>query len=264
MTTLPKYETLLCELEGAVATVTLNRPKVLNALSTQVLEELDAVFAELTGRAEIRAILLTGSGEKAFAAGADIREFSSTDAASGEGAALRGQAAFDRVANCGKPVIALVNGFALGGGCELALACTLRLAAENARFGQAEIRLGLIPGFGGTQRLTRLVGPAAALKLILTGEMIAAAEALRIGLVDEVIPSADLPARGRALANQIAAQPPLAVAAAIEAVQNGAELPLEDALALEAQLFGRLSATEDKREGVQAFIEKRPADFKGR
>jgi enoyl-CoA hydratase len=258
------FETLLLEQDGPVATVTLHRPANLNALSAQMLDELSEAFATVADESGIRAVVLTGAGEKAFSVGADIHEFSATDAASGEQAALRGQAVMDRIAACPTPVIAAINGFALGGGCELALACTLRLAAETARFGQPEIKLGLIPGFGGTQRLAQLIGPSAALKLTLTGEMISADAALRLGLVDEVHPASHLLQRARDLARTIAAQPPLAVAAALEAVLNGLQLPLEDGLALEAQLFGRLSATADKREGVSAFLEKRPAVFHGK
>ena len=258
------YETLLLTHDGPVATLTLNRPKVLNALNAQTFDELAHAISALATNPQVRAILLTGAGEKAFAAGADINELAHTDALSGERLALRGQFVFRQLESCGKPVIACVNGFALGGGCELALACTLRIASENARFGQPEAKLGLVPGYGGTQRLPRLIGPAAALKLILTGEIIPAQEALRIGLVEEVLPSASLLSRAHEIALQIAAVAPLAVTACLEAVHGGAHLELNEALALEARIFGRLSATEDKREGVQAFLEKRPANFTGR
>lgn len=258
------YETLLVTLDGAVATVTMNRPKVMNALNGQVFDDLEHVFGMLRGDSNVRAILLTGAGEKAFAAGADITELARTDAESGERQALRGQGVFRAIETCGKPVIACVNGFALGGGCELAMACTIRIASESARMGQPEVKLGLVPGYGGTQRLPRLVGPSAALRLLLTGEMIAAAEALRIGLVDEVVPAGELMERGAALARQIAALAPLAVAGCIEAVNEGAALPLEEAMRLEAGIFGRLCITEDKREGVSAFLEKRVATFTGR
>ena len=261
---LPTYETLLLTFEGPVATVTLNRPDVLNALNAQMFTDLEHVFQLLAKNPAIRVILLTGSGPKAFAAGADIKELASTDATSAERLALRGQSVMSHMETCGKPVIACINGFALGGGCELAMACTLRLAADTARLGQPEIKLGLIPGYGGTQRLPRLVGPAAALKLILTGDLISAAEALRIGLVDEVVGPAGLLPRAQALALQIAALAPLAVAASIEAVQRGASVPLDQALAMEARIFGRLSNTADKREGVAAFLEKRPPTFTGR
>jgi len=260
---LPTYETLLLELAPPIALITLNRPAVLNALNAQVFNDLESVFTLLAADPGLRAILLTGAGPKAFAAGADIKELSLTGSASAERLALRGQSVFTLIATCGKPVIACINGFALGGGCELALACTLRIASADARLGQPEVKLGLIPGYGGTQRLPRLVGPSAALKLILTGDIIPAAEALRIGLVDEVVPAEELLPRARALATQIAAVAPLAVAAAIDAVHRGADLPLADAVALEAALFGRLSDTSDKHEGVHAFLEKRGPTFTG-
>lgn len=258
------YETLLSNIDGQVATITLNRPQVLHALNSQVFDELEAVFTTLAGDPAVRVILLTGSGEKAFAAGADIKELTHTDAATGQAKALRGHAVFHLIESCGKPVIACINGFALGGGCELALACTFRLASETARLGQPEVKLGLIPGYGGTQRLPRLVGPAAALKLILAGEMIGAAEALRIGLVDEVLPPGQLLPRAQTLANLIAGMAPLAVSAALEAVRQGTQMTLSEGLALEAGIFGRLCATEDKAEGTRAFLEKRPAVWNGR
>ena len=261
---LPAYETLLLTYDGPVATVAINRPKVLNALNAQVFTDLEHVFILLAKDPSIRAVLLTGTGEKAFAAGADINELALTDATTGEKLALRGQDVFHLIETCGKPVLACVNGFALGGGCELALACTLRIASENARMGQPEVKLGLVPGYGGTQRLPRLVGPSAALKLLLTGDIINAQEALRIGLADEVVPVADLLSRGYALALQMTAQAPLAVAGCLEAVHQGADLPLADALALEAGIFGRLSATNDKKEGVEAFLAKRTAIWTGK
>ena len=268
---IPTYETLLLTYEdsidhepaGPIATVTLNRPTVLNALNAQLFNDLEHVFTLLAKDPAVRVILLTGAGEKAFAAGADITGLATTNAATGEALALRGQSVFALIERCGKPVIACINGFALGGGCELALACTLRLASERARLGQPEVKLGLLPGYGGTQRLPRLVGPSAALKLLITAEIIPAAEALRIGLVDEVLPPADLLPRARALALVIAAQAPLAVAACISAVREGVALPLDEALALEAHHFGALSDTRDKAEGVAAFLEKRSATFTG-
>jgi enoyl-CoA hydratase len=260
---LPTFDTLLLDYEAPIAIVTLNRPQVLNALNAQVFNDLERAFTILAADPTVRVILLTGAGEKAFAAGADIKELSQTDDASGERLALRGQSVFASIETCGKPVIACINGFALGGGCELALACTLRIASETARLGQPEVKLGLIPGYGGTQRLPRLVGPSAALRLILTADIIPAAEALRIGLVDEVVPAATLLDAARALALRIAAQAPLAVAASMEAVRQGADLPLAEALALEARIFGRLSGSVDKREGVAAFLEKRAATFTG-
>jgi enoyl-CoA hydratase len=261
------YETLQLTIEANVATITLNRPKVLNALNAAMLLELDEAFTTLAEDNTVRAILLTGAGGKAFAAGADIAELAQVDGDAGEQLARRGQRVFRRIETLGKPVIACINGFALGGGCELAMACTLRLASDTARLGQPEIKLGILPGYGGSQRLPRLVGQGAALKMILTGQMIDAAEALRIGLVDEVVPGdpeTNLMPRARELATLLAAMPPLAVAASIEAVQRGADLPLDEALALEASIFGRLCKTEDKREGTTAFLEKRTPTWLGR
>ena len=258
------YETLLCEVKDQVATVTLNRPKVLHALNSQVFDDLESVFRTFAADPAVRVILLTGSGEKAFAAGADINEIAATDATTGQAKARRGQSVFRLIETCGKPVIALVNGFALGGGCELAMSCTIRIASETARLGQPEVKLGLIPGYGGTQRLPRLVGAPAALKLLLTGDMIPAAEALRIGLVDEVVPADQLIPRGEALAKAIVAMAPLAVAGCIEAVQRGTALDLEAALKIEAEIFGRLCGSADKTEGTSAFLEKRPPVWIGR
>jgi enoyl-CoA hydratase len=266
------YETILIAIAEQIATITLNRPKVLNALNAAMLRELDEVFAALAADDAVRVVLLRGAGGKAFAAGADISELAQADASSGEQLAGSAQRIFRRIETLGKPVIACIDGFALGGGCELAMACTLRLASTAARLGQPEIKLGLIPGYGGSQRLPRLVGRGAALKMLLTGAMVDAAEALRIGLIDELIPAAFVPlgsasdsdsastalmARATELAKLLASMPPLAVAAAIEAVGRGADLPLDEALALEAAIFGRLCATGDKREGTQAFLEKR-------
>ncbi|HEY4382344.1 MAG TPA: enoyl-CoA hydratase-related protein [Acidobacteriaceae bacterium] len=259
-----ELETLISTTDAHVATVTLNRPKVLNALNATMLRELDELFAELAQDAAVRVILLQGAGGKAFAAGADIAELAQVDATSGEAFAGRTQRIFRRIETMGKPVIACIDGFALGGGCELAMACTLRLASDAARLGQPEIKLGVVPGFGGTQRLPRLVGHGAALKLLLTGAIIDAAESLRIGLVDEVHPPDKLMERATELARLIASMPPLAVAAQIEAVNRGADLPLDQAIALEASIFGRLCGTEDKREGTRAFLEKRTAVWTGR
>jgi enoyl-CoA hydratase len=258
------YETLHLAVDQNVATLTLNRPKVLNALNATMFHELDEAFAVLVDDKDVRVVLLRGAGGKAFAAGADIVELAKTNAASGELLATSGQRVFRRIETLGKPVIACIEGFALGGGCELAMACTLRLASESARLGQPEIKLGLIPGYGGSQRLPRLVGHGAALKMLLTGAMVDAAEALRIGLVDEVVPAEKLMERAAELARLIAGMPPLAVAAAIEAVGRGADLPLDEALALEATIFGRLCGTEDKREGTAAFLDKRKAVWAGR
>ena len=260
------YENLLVGIEEHVATVTLNRPKVLNALNAAMFRELDEAFAALADDRSVLVVLLQGAGGKAFAAGADISELVKTDAVSGEMMAGRVHRVLRRIETMGKPVIACIDGFALGGGCELAMACTLRLASSGARFGQPEIKLGLIPGYGGTQRLPRLVGQGAALKMILTGSIVDASEALRIGLADEVVEGGSdaLMTRATELARLIAGMPPLAVAAAIEAVGRGADLRLDDALALEATIFGRLCGTEDKREGTQAFLQKRRAVWVGR
>ncbi|MHB1701881.1 MAG: enoyl-CoA hydratase-related protein [Acidobacteriaceae bacterium] len=259
-----EHQNLLCEIEGAIATVTLNRPKVLNALDAATFSDLRSIFTALAADDSIRAILITGAGDRAFAAGADIRELSMVDGLAGKQLSLRGQAIFSLIENCGKPVIACINGFALGGGCELALACTLRLASNTAKLGQPEVKLGLLPGYGGSQRLPRLIGQGAALHLLLTGEMISAEEALRIGLVNEVLPPDRLLPRAREIAQAIAAVAPLAVRHCMEAVQHGCDLPLPDALYLEASLFGLLCETQDKTEGTQAFLDKRKPDWKGR
>jgi enoyl-CoA hydratase len=258
------YENILVEMRGPVAVITLNRPKVLNALNAATLRELDAAVTESAGKREIRVILLTGAGEKAFAAGADIQELAQVSALEGHELALRGQRIFDRIENCGKPVIACVNGFALGGGCELAMACTFRIASETAKFGQPEVKLGLIPGYGGSQRLPRLVGKGAALKLLLTGEIISAAEALRIGLVEEIVSPDQLLPRAEQIAQAIAAVAPIAVEKCMDAVHAGYDLSLREALDLEASLFGLCCATEDKAEGTKAFLEKRAASWKGK
>ena len=256
-------ETLRLELRPPLAIVTLDRPKVLNALNAMVLAELDSTFAELAANDEIRVILLTGAGGRAFAAGADIAELAALSAAEGEAFALKGQAVLRRIETLGKPVLACIQGFALGGGCELAMACTLRIAADDAKFGQPEVKLGIIAGYGGSQRLPRLVGRGAALKLLLTGAIVDAPEALRIGLVDLVVPAAELLVRAEALALEIAANAPLAVAATLRAVDEGLDLPLSQALAREAALFGSLCSTADKAEGTQAFLEKRKPAWQG-
>ncbi len=257
------YETLLCEVKDQVARVTLNRPQVLNALNSTVFNELERLFMALMDDVDVRVILLTGADEKAFAAGADINELVRLDIATGEAKSGRGQEVFRIIETCGKPVIACINGFALGGGCELALACTMRLASDTAKLGQPEVKLGLIPGYGGTQRLPRLVGHSAALKLLLTAEIIGAAEALRIGLVDEVVPAAGLMARGEELARTIVGMAPLAIAGCMEAVRWGSELGLVAATDVEAEIFGRLCGTADKNEGTKAFLEKRSPVWTG-
>lgn len=258
------YENLLCETSGSIATVTLNRPKVLNALNAATFSDLHDAFVSLAADDAVRVILITGAGERAFAAGADINELAATNGITGKELSLRGQAVFNLIEGCGKPVIACINGFALGGGCELALACALRLASESARLGQPEVKLGLLPGYGGSQRLPRLIGKGAALQLLLTGEIIDAQEALRLGLVNEVLPADRLLPRALELAQSIAAVAPLAVQQCLEAVHHGYDLPLGDALHLEASLFGLLCGTEDKAEGTQAFLAKRKAEWKGR
>ena len=252
------------ERDGAVAVITLNRPNALNALNRQLLAELSTAIAELGAADDVRALVLTGSGERAFAAGADISELAALDAEQARRFAEAGQALFQALETLGKPSVAAVQGFALGGGCELAMACTLRLAAETAQFGQPEIDLGTLPGFGGTQRLARLIGRGRALGLLLTGQRIAAAEAERIGLVNRVVPAADLRREALALAHTLAAKPPVAIRYILKAVTEGADLTLPSALALEASLFGMAAATADMKEGTAAFLAKRKATFTGR
>ena len=258
------FENLRYELRPPIAVVTLDRPKVLNALNHRSMTELEEVFLDIRQNAAIRAVLLTGAGEKAFVAGADIRELATLSALEGEQVTSRGQRTFSLIENCGKPVIACINGFALGGGCELALACTLRIASSNAKLGQPEVKIGIIPGYGGTQRLPRLIGKGAALKMILTGEMISAAEALRLGLVDEVVEPDQLLDRAEQIAQTIAGMAPLAIRESIRAVNSGYDLPLASGLELEASLFGLVCSTSDKTEGTQAFLEKRAAKWSGK
>ena len=258
------FENIHYEKMGAIAYVTVNRPKVLNALNMATMEELRRAFTAIKEDAEVRVALLTGTGEKAFVAGADIGELAKHDAVSAKEYTHKGQSVLDLIENLGKPVIACINGFALGGGCELAMACTMRLASENAKLGQPEVKLGIIPGYGGTQRLARLVGKGRAMQQLLTGEMITAQEAYRIGLVNEVVPQPELIARAEAIAQKIIANAPLAVQYAMEAVHKGMEMTLQEGLYLEATLFGVCCATEDKKEGTTAFLEKRPAQFKGK
>src|SRR2546425_1006954 len=258
------FSNILCEKKNAIAYVTVNQPKVLNALNMATMEELRAAFHDIKGDAAIRVAIFTGAGEKAFIAGADIGELAKHDAVSGKEYTHRGQSVLNLIVNLGKPVIACINGFALGGGCEIAMACTMRLASENAKLGQPEVKLGIMPGYGGTQRLPRLVGKGVAMQLVLTGEMITAQEAHRMGLVNEVPAPADLIPRAEAIAHKIIANAPLAVQYAMEAVNKGMEMNLGEALYLEATLFGVCCATEDKKEGTTAFLEKRPAQFKGR
>lgn len=258
------YQTLLFDLRDGVAFVTINRPDKLNALNDQVIGELGHAADRIATDDRVRGAILTGAGPKAFVAGADIGDLAKQGPFDGKARALKGQAVLRRLETCGKPVIAAINGFALGGGCELALACHLRVASENARFGQPEVKLGIAPGYGGTQRLPRLVGKGVALELILTGEMIDAREAYRIGLVNKVVPAADLLPESAKLLRGILAQGPLAVRLALEAVDRGLEMTLEEGLLLEANHFGLLAATADMKEGLTAFLEKRPAKFEGR
>ena len=258
------FENILLEKKNAIAYVTINRPKVLNALNLATMEELRAAFTDIKGDAAIRVAILTGSGEKAFVSGADISELAKHDAVSGKEYTHRGQSVLDLIENLGKPVIACINGFALGGGCEIAMACTMRLASSNAKLGQPEVKLGIIPGYGGTQRLPRLIGKGVAMQLVLTGETISADEAHRIGLVNEVTASGELIPRAEAIAQKIIANAPLAIQYAMEAVNHGLDMTLADGLYLEAALFGVCCATEDKSEGTRAFLEKRMAKFKGR
>src|SRR6202051_873648 len=258
------YENILIEKKNLIAFVTVNRPKVLNARSLATVEELGVAFQEIKNDSSIRVAILTGAGEKAFVAGADIGELAKQDAVSGKAYAHRGQGGLDLIKKLGEPVIACINGFALGGGCELALACTMRLASDNAKLGQPEVKLGIIPGYGGTQRLPRLVGKGLAMQMVLGGEMITAQEAHRIGLVNEVTAAAELIPRAEAIAAKIIANGPLAVQYAMEAVNKGMEMPLAEGLYLEATLFGVCCATEDKKEGTAAFLEKRTPAFKGK
>ncbi|HKS95493.1 MAG TPA: enoyl-CoA hydratase-related protein [Terriglobia bacterium] len=258
------YETLLYEKRDGVAIVTVNRPEKLNALNQRVMTELGACFVEINKDDGVRAVILTGAGEKAFVAGADINELAVQTPVQGKETSLAGQRVLDAIENLGKPVVAAVNGYALGGGCELAMACTLRIASENARFGQPEVKLGIIPGYAGTQRLPRLVGKGLAQQMILTGDPITAAEAYRIGLVNQVVPLNELMSAAEALARKIVVNAPLAVKFAMEAVNHGMEMTAEQGQFLEATLFGLCCTTADMKEGTRAFLEKRPAKFTGK
>jgi enoyl-CoA hydratase len=258
------YTHLLLERDGGVAIISINRPEKRNALNTATVDELRRIILELKRDDTVRVVILTGSGDKAFVAGADINELAVQSPVGGRDHGRTGQHVFDLLEHMGKPVIAAINGVALGGGCELAMACTLRIAADTARLGQPEINLGLMPGYGGTQRLPRLVGKGRALELLLTGDALSADEAWRIGLVNRVVPAAELMAEVRKLAQALAAKAPIAMRYIIDAVNQGMDMSLGDAQTYEATLFGLVSTTEDMREGTKAFLEKRKAEFKGR
>src|SRR5579884_2280453 len=252
------------EKKNQIAYVTIDRPKVLNALNMATMQELWQVFSELKEDKQVRVVILTGGGEKAFVAGADINELAKNNPVEAKAYTHKGQATLNLIENLGKPVIGCINGFALGGGCEIAMACTMRLASENAKLGQPEVKLGIIPGYGGTQRLPRLVGKGIAMQLLLAGEMISAQEAHRIGLVNEVVPAAQLIPRAETIAQAIIKNAPLAIQYCLEAVNHGMEMTQQEGLYLEATLFAVCCATEDKKEGTTAFLEKRPANFAGK
>jgi len=258
------YQTLLFEIRDGIAIVTINRPDKLNALNNTVIDELGEVVDRIATDADVKAAILTGAGPKAFVAGADIGELAKQGVLDGRERALNGQAVLTAIETIGKPVLAAVNGFALGGGCELAMACHIRIASETAKFGQPEVKLGITPGYGGTQRLPRIVGKGRALHLLLTGETIDAQEALRIGLVTKVVPQDQLMAEAEKLMRQILANGPVAVALTIEAVHQGLEMTLAEGLQLEANAFGLVASTRDVKEGLNAFLEKRPAQFEGK
>jgi enoyl-CoA hydratase/carnithine racemase len=262
--TTPTLANVAYEKKGAAAYVTVNRPKVLNALNTPTWADLRTAFEDARDDAAVLGVILTGAGDKAFIAGADIGELAHATAIDAEQSSRFGQGVLELIENLGKPVIAAINGFALGGGCETAMACTIRIAVESAKFGQPEVKLGLLPGGGGTQRLPRLVGKGRALQLILSGEMISAQEAYRIGLVNEVVPAANLITRAEAILKKIASNAPIAVKFALEAANKGVETSQAEGLLLEASYFGLCAATEDKNEGTTAFLEKRTPQFHGR
>ncbi len=258
------YQTLLLTIKDRVAFVTISRPDKLNALNAQCKNELKELFTSLKTNAEVDIIIVTGAGEKAFVAGTDISELTSLNAQSGKEFAEGGQSLFDLIQHLGKPVIAAINGYALGGGCELALACHIRIASENAKFGQPEVNLGIIPGYGGTQRLARLVGAGKAMEMILTGNQIDAQEALRIGLVNKVVPQTDLLPTAEAMAKTIIGKGQLAIRMSLKAINAAMELPLSEGLKVEAALFGEACSTDDAKEGINAFLQKRKANYLGK
>lgn len=258
------YQNLLVESRDGVAFVTVNRPDKLNALNDRTVEELDAAFNAIGADREVRGVILTGAGEKAFVAGADISELATQSPVDGKERSIRGQKVLDRIENLGKPVVAAVNGFALGGGCELAMACHVRVASEGAKLGTPEVKLGIMCGYAGTQRLSRLVGKGRALEILLTGEMVDAAEALRIGLVNRVVPKEKLLPEAETLLRKMLANGPLSLRFTMEAVNAGLQMTLAEAQYLEATLFGLICTTADMKEGTTAFLEKRPPKFQGR
>ena len=259
-----EFQNILLEVKDGVATVTVNRPKVLNALNDQTMEELRQVFLEIRRREDVQGVIFTGAGEKAFIAGADINELATQTPLEGKDRSRRGHHILEIIENLGKPVIAAVNGYALGGGCEIAMACHIRLASENAKLGQPEVKLGIVAGYGGTQRLTRLIGLGRALELLLTGEQITAQRAYDIGLVNGVYPQAELLQQSEKLLRKMTANGPVAVKLTMEAAIHGSQLTLTEGLNLEANLFALSCTTEDMKEGTRAFVEKRPAKFQGK
>ena len=259
-----EYQNLLCTVEDSVALVTVNRPEKYNALNRGLMGDLEQCVGEIERDVAVRGAIITGAGEKAFVAGADISELAVLSPLEAKEHAARGQRLFTRIENLSKPVIAAINGFALGGGLELAMACSIRIASENAKLGQPEVKLGIVTGYGGTQRLPRLVGKGAALGMLLTGDPISAQDAYRIGLVEQVVPQAELLATARQWASRMVANAPVSVALTLAAVNSGLEIPLDEAMAFEASQFGLSCTTEDMREGTRAFLEKRKAQFKGR